>query len=102
MTDNNEQCLSAFREQCGKLVEQHKANCGLVYELYQRRLSASIDEYLVQLPDAYREEAETLARDEFYYMKQSEIDEAIEWDRENGFCGHGIERKCCPLGCGEF
>ncbi|CAI1931469.1 Uncharacterised protein [Serratia entomophila] len=97
-----DQCLSAFREQCSILASQANAGCGLIYELYQRRLSASIDGYLEAIPEEYRQQAVELARSEFDYLSQAEIEEEIRRDREQGICSHGIDRNCCPLGCGDI
>ncbi|MCA8567110.1 CcgAII protein [Escherichia coli] len=79
------------------LRANNSPRCGLIYELYQRRLSADIDGYLAGVPAEYREELIAVARREFDYLTQDEIAEEIRQDRENDYCSHGIERNCCPL-----
>ncbi|EBW7114658.1 CcgAII protein [Salmonella enterica subsp. enterica serovar Telelkebir] len=96
------QCLSSFRTECSTLSSQANAGCGMIYELYQRRLSASIDGYLETIPAVYREQAIEVARREFDYLSPEEIEEEIRRDREHGYCCHGIDRNCCPLGCGDI
>ncbi|EBU4165666.1 CcgAII protein [Salmonella enterica] len=97
-----DQCLTAFREQCTILASKANAGCGLIYELYQRRLSAAIDGCLETVPTQYRPQAVELARREFDYLSQAEIEEEIRQDSENGICCHGIDRDCCPCGCGDI
>ncbi|EBX4916122.1 CcgAII protein [Escherichia coli] len=94
--------LNEFREQCAALSKETMPNSGLIYELYQRRLSDRIDYFLNDVPSEHREDALKLAREEFDYLTPEEIAEEIQRDRENGMCSHGIERDCCPLGCGDW
>ncbi|EMK8419696.1 CcgAII protein [Shigella sonnei] len=101
MSSKNE-ILNGFLEQCAALSKEIMPNSGLIYELYQRRMSTGIDEFLSGVPGEYREEARELARQEFDYLTPEEIAEDIRRDRENGMCSHGIERDCCPLGCGDL
>ncbi|EAB3384551.1 cobalamin biosynthesis protein CbiX [Salmonella enterica] len=54
------------------------------------------------MPSGPREELIAVARREFDYLTQDEIAEEIRQDRENDYCSHGIERNCCPLGCGDL
>lgn len=99
---NKDEVLSVFVEQCGVLSDEIMPQCGSVYELYQRRLSTGIDALLQTIPAEYREEARELARDEFDYLTAEEIAEEIRRDSEHGICSHGIDRNCCPLGCGDL
>ncbi|MCF1918639.1 CcgAII protein [Klebsiella pneumoniae] len=101
-TQTLEQTLEDFRRQCESFAREQQPRCGLIYELYQRRLSADIDGYLAGVPAEYREELIAVARREFDYLTQDEIAEEIRQDRENDYCSHGIERNCCPLGCGDL
>ncbi len=45
-TQTLEQTLEDFRRQCESFARKQQPRCGLIYELYQRRLSADIDGYL--------------------------------------------------------
>ncbi|MBL9514120.1 protein CcgAII (plasmid) [Klebsiella pneumoniae] len=101
-TQTLEQTLEDFRRQCESFAREQQPRCGLIYELYQRRLSAVIDGYLAGVPAEYREELIAVARREFDYLTQDEIAEEIRQDRENDYCSHGIECNCCPLGCGDL
>ena len=92
-TQTLEQTLEDFRRQCESFARKQQPRCGLIYELYQRRLSADIDGYLAGVPAEYREELIAVARREFDYLTQDEIAEEIRQDRENDYCSHGIERN---------
>lgn len=91
-----------FRAHVGTLAEKANTGCGLIYELYQRRLSASIDAHVAMLPAEHREPAIELAREEFDYLTADEIEAEIARDHEQGICCHGIDRDCCPVGCGDL
>ncbi len=72
-TQTLEQTLEDFRRQCESFARKQQPRCGLIYELYQRRLSAEIDGYLAGVPAEYREELIAVARREFDYLTQDEI-----------------------------
>ncbi|MGR0626554.1 CcgAII protein (plasmid) [Escherichia coli] len=91
-----------FLAQCETLSSEAYAGCGLIYELAQRRLSAAIDGYVATLPPEFRGTAIELARREYGYISAQEIEDEIERDRKYGMCSHGIDRDCCPLGCGDI
>ncbi|WP_234284532.1 CcgAII protein [Escherichia coli] len=101
-TKSLEQITEDFRRQCDVFAREQQPRCGLIYELYQRRLSADIDGYLAGVPAEYRDELIAVARREFDYLTQDEIEEEIRQDSERGYCSHGIDRNCCPLGCGDI
>lgn len=101
-TQTLEQITEDFRRQCDVFDREQQPRCGLIYELYQRRLSADIDGYLAGVPAEYRDELIAVARREFDYLTQDEIEEEIRQDSERGYCSHGIDRNCCPLGCGDI
>ncbi|ERO94086.1 hypothetical protein L454_05304 [Escherichia coli BIDMC 19C] len=61
-TQTLEQTLEDFRRQCESFAREQQPRCGLIYELYQRRLSAVIDGYLAGVPAEYREELIAVAR----------------------------------------
>ncbi|HHN6585539.1 TPA: cobalamin biosynthesis protein CbiX [Escherichia coli] len=84
------------------LSEELMQRCGLVYELYQRRLSAAIDNFVATLPTEQHLLVLELAREEFDYLSAEEIAEEIRRDSERGYCCHGFDRNCCPLGCGDL
>ena len=91
-----------IRSKLELLSEELMPRCGLVYELYQRRLSAAIDNFVATLPTEQHLLVLELARVEFDYLSAEEIAEEIRRDSERGYCCHGFERNCCPLGCGDL
>lgn len=101
-TQTLQQLKEDFRRQCEIYASELRPNCGSIYELYQRRLSAEIDGYLAGVTAVYQVELIAIARREFDYMTQDEIENEIRQDQENGICSHGIDRNCCPMGCGDI
>lgn len=93
---------SAWIEQCNKQASVANAGCGLVYELYQRRLSGAIDGLVNDLPAEHQARALEIARAEFDYLSPDEIGEEIRQDMEDGYCSHGLPLDCCPVGCGDL
>ena len=91
-----------FLSELDVLSKESMPGCGLVFELYQRRLSAAIDKVVAGLPEEQHAQAFELARQEFDYLSAEEIAEEIRRDSERGYCCHGFERNCCPLGCGDL
>lgn len=94
--------FDSFRDQCTAISKELMPNSGLIYELYQRRLSAGIDRLLRDIPVEFQDDAKAMAREEFDYMTAEEIADEIRQDRDNGICCHGIDRDCCPMGCGDL
>lgn len=92
----------SVRSKLELLSEELMHRCGLVYELYQRRLSAAIDNFVSTLPTEQHLLVLELAREEFDYLSAEEIAEEIRRDAERGYCCHGFDRNCCPLGCGDL
>ncbi|EPN9162970.1 hypothetical protein ACT4EA_004166 [Escherichia coli] len=100
-------CASTFnaeqiRADMDSMSKQAQAGCGCVYELYVRRLSADIDNYIAALPASQQPHALRLAKNEFDYQSADEIHEQIMLDREQGLCSHGLDPDCCPCGCGDL
>lgn len=40
------------------------------------------------------------AREHYGYMSADELDAVNEANEEDGVCSHGLDRDCCPAGCG--
>ncbi|UWI58937.1 CcgAII protein (plasmid) [Xanthomonas oryzae pv. oryzae] len=95
---NPDQC----RAYIATLADKANDGCGLIYELYQRRLSGRIDGYVATLPAEHQQRAIELARNEFDYLTADEIAYQIERDHDEGYCSHGIDRNYCPAGCGDL
>ncbi len=75
-----------IRSKLELLSEELMPRCGLVYELYQRRLSAAIDNFVATLPTEQHLLVLELAREEFDYLSAEEIAEEIRRDSERGYC----------------
>nr|WP_240534334.1 hypothetical protein [Escherichia coli] len=60
-----------IRSKLELLSEELMPRCGLVYELYQRRLSAAIDNFVATLPTEQHLLVLELAREEFDYCKMA-------------------------------
>lgn len=71
-----------FRSELDLLSKRIMPGCGLVFELYQRRLSAAIDEFIARLPKEQHAQAFELARQEFDYLSAEEIADEIRRDAE--------------------
>lgn len=92
-----------WRNKCVELQGKAMDSCGGGgYEWFLKIFSANVDEALSRfVPYALHEQMLVVAH-EFDYISPDErkaLDESLEHD---GFCVHGIERDCCPAGCGEF
>lgn len=94
--------IEYYRNLFNELSISEQSRCGLVYELYQRRLSNEIDRCLNNLNQDDKAKVLELAKSEFDYLSPKEIEIAIESDYMNGLCSHGLDPDCCPMGCGEF
>ena len=95
---NPDQC----RAHIATLADEAKGGCGLIYELYQRRLNGCIAAYVGTLPAEHQQPAIELARQEFDYLAAHEIASQIERDHDDGYCSHGIDARYCPAGCGDL
>lgn len=91
----------AWRETCKEISREANRRCGLSHDLYVDLYSGSIDSELDSLPQTNRETALAIAR-EWDYATEDERQETDEWNKENGYCSHGIELGCCPAGCGSY
>ena len=91
-----------FLSELDVLSKESMPGCGLVFELYQRSLIAAIDKVFAGLQEEQHAQAFELARQEFDYLSAEEIAEEIRRDSERGYCCHGFDRDCCPLGCGDL
>jgi hypothetical protein len=95
--------VEAWQLHCAELHENAlKAAGGGGYEWFLKLFSAQVDEALRQrVPWAMYAEMVEAAR-QFGYLNPSEREALDEELAEDGFCTHGIERDCCPAGCGEI
>ncbi|UUC96131.1 MULTISPECIES: hypothetical protein [Comamonas] len=86
---------------CAALSDAANRGCGLVYETYELRVGASIDLALQQVPELLRARAIEIAT-EHGYTTPVERAVAAQMQRDDGFCSHGLDPDCCPMGCGDI
>ena len=86
---------------CAALSDAAYQGCGLVYEMYEKRVGASIDLALQQVPEVQRARAIEIAI-EHGYTTPVERAAAEQEQRDGGFCSHGLDPDCCPMGCGDI
>lgn len=94
--------INKYRNIFSELSKTEQSRCGCVYEMYQRNLSTAIDGYLSELTQEDKIKVIQLARAEFDYISPEGITEAIRQNQEDGYCSHGLDHNCCPLGCGDI
>lgn len=90
-----------WRSECEKLACEASKACGLSHDVYVSKFSGLIEGRLAAFSSEDQTTAFSIAR-EFDYATVSEIDEQIRWNSDNGYCQHGIDKDCCPAGCGDF
>jgi hypothetical protein len=81
-----------------RLADDAMKGCGLSHDLYVKRFSTAVDNEFYKMAPAERSQIYELAKD-FDYATVDERNETDAWNRENGYCSHGIELGCCPAGC---
>ncbi|MEX3983842.1 hypothetical protein AB4Y45_33190 [Paraburkholderia sp. EG287A] len=79
-------------------AEAHRG-CGLSWDLFVDRFSAAVDGVY---PPSAPVRAIALAAKPMGYAAPEERAAAHAQMREQGYCSHGIERDCCPAGCGDI
>lgn len=83
-----------------QLATEANRGCGQSYDLFVDRFSASVDAaFPPGAPD--RAAALELARPMGYETSEARA-AAHEEMLSDGYCCHGIERNCCPAGCGDI
>lgn len=90
----------AWKAACEQMAEQANKSCGLVYEIYQRSFSGSVNQALNSLPEAHRPEAIEIAK-RLGWATGEELAETQRQMDESGCCSHGLDPHCCPAGCGD-
>ncbi|GKS97428.1 hypothetical protein [Acidovorax sp. SUPP2825] len=90
----------SWREVCEKLADQAAKGCGLSHDYYVTRFSAEINIALKSIPAEFHPQALKAAQ-YFDYASADELRETAQSNAKNGICPHGIDKNCCPLGCGD-
>ena len=91
----------AWNEACEKMAEQAHKSCGLVYEIFARDFSRAVNHALNSLPEAHRPEAIEIAK-QLGWATDEELAETQHQMDEAGYCSHGLDPDCCPMGCGDI
>lgn len=94
--------IPAWQAVCKNVSEQAARTCGCLESLFQRHFTQGIDTEIEKLPESQRTEAVIIAREEFGYLTATEIERLGDTYLADGFCVHGIDADCCPLGCGDL
>jgi len=89
----------AWQTLCQELTAQAVKVSGCSYDLYVERFSSAIDMHIKKLPEEQRTQALQIAQ-EWDYATPAQRQQTRDWNAANGYCSHGIELGCCPLGCG--
>lgn len=90
----------AWFAKCAELSKAANQGCGLVYELFEAWLGASIDEALKQVPAPLQAQAIEIAIRHGYTTPEHRA-ETERMLRDDNCCTHGLDPRWCPVGCGE-
>ncbi|WP_158534246.1 CcgAII protein [Paracidovorax avenae] len=93
---------AAWQMACKKMVDDANRGCGLVYEIFEQRLCASIGHALRGIPEMHRDEAITQARAYGYITPEESAASSMGSPVDDNYCHHGIPPKWCPAGCGDI
>lgn len=90
-----------WSELCVRLAAQASRNCGLVHDMYQRLFSELVDLRLREIPEVHHPAALEIAYRWDYLDPQGRV-KAEQDNADQGYCSHGLEPNCCPMGCGDL
>src|SRR3546814_2965171 len=76
--------------------------CGQSHDWYVERFSSEVDAQVHRLPEHQQAYALQIAEEYGDYATPAERQATQDWNAENGICMHGIDRDCCPAGCGDL
>ncbi|MTC74203.1 hypothetical protein GKR75_07990 [Providencia sp. wls1919] len=86
---------------CEQADKEASKGCGLSDVLYQQRYNQLLDKAIKALPDRHIKKAIKIAKEQGYQTIEEEQNEHdIFFDSD--CCVHGLDRDCCPAGCGEY
>lgn len=92
--------LAELAKRLDGIAAEANRGCGLSYDLFVDMFSAAVD---AAFPpgEPLHEQARVLARERGYATPEERAQTQDEL-AEMGYCSHGIERDCCPAGCGDL
>lgn len=99
--DDSELNEQAWTAKCAELSDAANRGCGLVYEVFELRLGASIDAELEQVPELLRARAIEIATRHGYTTTEQRA-QTERMLQDDGCCSHGLDPHCCPMGCGDI
>ena len=86
---------------CAQLAAQATRNCGCIHDLYQCLFSEEVEKHLRSVPEEHRAAALEVAG-RWDYLDTEGRAKAQQEMAEQGYCSHGLDPDCCPLGCGDL
>ncbi|MDF9399172.1 hypothetical protein [Vibrio sp. 1180_3] len=90
-----------YPKEVSHLAELAHKGCGLIYELFEERYNDSIDKLVDGLPQHVKTQVFKLAKEHGFVEPQQRHAETMFESNNDNYCRHGIDRDCCPAGCGE-
>ena len=90
-----------WNELCVVLAAQASRNCGSVHDMYQQLFSDLVDGRLKEIPEAHHPAALEVAC-RWDYLSPEGRAKAQQEMADQGYCTHGLEPNCCPMGCGDL
>ncbi|EMA4784753.1 hypothetical protein U3C50_004575 [Providencia rettgeri] len=89
---------------CEQVNKEASKGCGLSDVLYQERYNQLLDRAINALPKRHIKKAIKIAEKLGYepFNPHEEIKNEDEMVFDSWCCAHGLDRDCCPMGCGEY
>ena len=98
--DSKKDYPMVLKSQVVQLSDLAMRSCGGVHNIYVQRFSESIDALVVDLAEIDRNIIIDYASTQFDYYAIGEEDP--QYLTQDDFCRHGLDKDCCPCGCGEY
>lgn len=92
--------VEAIDRRLKELAASASNGCGCSHDVYVQKFSAAVEREYKTLGHDRWSIVEPLAR-AFDYASPAEIEDEISASEAMGYCRHGIDRNCCPAGCGD-
>lgn len=86
---------------CEQLAGESIRRCGCIHDLYQQIFSEMVDLRLKGIPEVHHPAALEIASFSDYLDLEGRA-KAQQEMAEQGYCSHGLEPSCCPMGCGDL
>lgn len=92
----------AWRALCEAAATHAIHGCGQSHDWYVELFSTAVDAQVRRLPAHQHARALEIAGECGDYATPAERQETQDLNAETGVCMHGIDRDCCPAGCGDL